>query len=129
MENNIDYLFDRMLDKNEQEAYKYAEILAKTANSGVFERAVDLLRGEDMDAAYLAAQALGKREISANALAPLLDAIHDWNTRHKNCVLVASLDAFDLRENFVDVLRIYLFGNFKASSLARDYLDHTDFHI
>ena len=39
------------------------------------------------------------------------------------------LEGFDLTESFVDVLRIYLFGNFKASQLAKDYLDSLEFGI
>jgi hypothetical protein len=63
------------------------------------------------------------------ALEPLLEVIHDKNNKQKNGALVEVLDSFDLRENFVDVLRIYLFGNFKASILAKDYLDHKEFDI
>jgi ribonuclease BN (tRNA processing enzyme) len=63
------------------------------------------------------------------ALGPLLEVIHDKNNIQTNGGLVESLESFDLREKFVDIFRIYLFGNYKASSLAKEYLDYTEFDI
>jgi len=126
---NTEYLFERMLDKNEQEAYKYAVRLAKTGDRNVFDKAIELLKGNDMEAAFLATQVLANMDNRQEALGSLLDAIHDHKNRHRNGALVASLEAFDLGEKFVDILRIYLFGNFKSSSLAKDYLDHTEFDV
>ena len=42
---------------------------------------------------------------------------------------VQILEEFDLSQRFVDVFRVYLFGNFKASSLAKEYLDSVEFDI
>ena len=34
-----------------------------------------------------------------------------------------------MAERFVDIFRVFLFGNFKASTLAKDYLDSVEFEI
>jgi hypothetical protein len=39
------------------------------------------------------------------------------------------MEEFDLSERFVDIFKIYLFGNFKASTLAKSYLDEVEFDI
>src|SRR5690606_7234547 len=122
MENNIEFLFERMLDKNEKEAHKYALRLAEIGSPEVFNRAIGLLMGKDMEDAYLAVQILSNMENRQAALDPLLEAIHDRNNYPNNGALVASLEAFDLSAKFIDMLRIYLFGNFKASALAKEYL-------
>ena len=39
------------------------------------------------------------------------------------------MEEFDLSESFVDIFRVYLFGNFKAETLAKEYLDSVEFEI
>lgn len=129
MERKIDFLFGKMLDKEENEALRYADSLAKYNTDEVMERLLSILQGEDMENAYLAAKALGKMDQKQRALGPLLEVIHKKENQQKNGGLVEALGDFDLQDNFVDILRIYLFGNFKASMLAKGYLDHAEFEI
>lgn len=129
MEKEIDFLIRRMIDKQEKDAYKYADELGEIGTDEAMEKALFLLEKNDMESAYLAARALGKMKNNKKALAPLLELIHDQKNKHHNGALVEALEAFDLREHFVDILRIYLFGNYKASTLAKDYLDYTEFDI
>lgn len=129
MENEIDFLIQRMIDKNEQEAYKYADQLGEIGTDEAMEKAISILENEDMESAYLAARALGKMKHNNKALGPLLEVIHDKKNKKNTGALVEVLEAFDLSENFVDILRIYLFGSYKASALAKEYLDHSEFDI
>ncbi|MBD8489249.1 HEAT repeat domain-containing protein [Echinicola sp. CAU 1574] len=126
---NIDLLINKMCDKKEEEAYIYADELAEIGGEEVLNKLLIVLKGEDVESAYLAARALSAMENNQEALAPLLEVIHDKNNKMKNGTFVQSLEGFDLSEKFVDILRIYLFGNFKASFLAKDYLDYTEFDI
>jgi hypothetical protein len=43
--------------------------------------------------------------------------------------MVEALMHFDCSDHFVDIFRIYLFGNLKASGLAKWMLDHEEFDI
>jgi len=118
-----------MTDKDEKEAFKYAEELAAIGTEEVYHKALDLLKSEDWEEAYLSAKVLGKMERGAEALDTLMEIIHNRENNIKAGELVVALAAFDLSNHFVDVLRIYLFGSFKASVLAKEYLDHTEFDI
>ena len=129
MENKIDFLIERMTDKEEKEAFKYAEELAAIGTEEVYQKAIELLKSKDWEVAYLSAKVLGKMEQRDEALDTLMEVIHDRDNSTRAGELVEALGVFDLSNHFVDVLRIYLFGNYKASVLAKEYLDHTEFDI
>lgn len=129
MENKIDLLIERMTDKEEKEAFKYADELAAIGTEEVYHKALDLLKSKDWEIAYLSAKVLGKMEQRDEALDTLMDIIHDRDNSIRAGELVEALSLFDLSNHFVDVFRIYLFGSYKASVLAKEYLDHTEFDI
>lgn len=129
MENNVDFLIERMTDKREQEAFKYAEKLAAIGDEEVFTKTLELLKSEDWEVSSLAAKVLSKLEQRNAALDTLMELIHDRDNVTRSGELVEALETFDLSNHFVDVLRIYLFGSYKASVLAKEYLDHTEFDI
>lgn len=129
MEHNIDILVQRMIDKDEKEAFKYADQLGKIGTEEVLDKMLFILKSHDTENVYLASKVLGMVENNERALGPLLEVIHDKNNIKSNGGLVESLEFFDLREKFVDIFRIYLFGNYKASILAKEYLDYTEFDI
>jgi len=125
----IDLLIKKMQDKNDNEAYRYADQLAEIGGAYAIEQLVQLLDAHDYETEYLAGRALGKMEDNQPSLGPLLEAIHHPRHRQQNGHLVEALQGFDCSQKFVDILRIYLFGNFKASALAKDILDSEEFDI
>jgi HEAT repeat protein len=129
MEDKIDILVQKMIDREEKESYKYAEQLARIGSEEVMDKVLRILRGTDLDNAYLAAKVLGKMENRQMGLDPLLEVILDKENMAHNGALVEALEAFDLRHKFVEIFRLYLFGSFKASTLAKYYLDFTEFDI
>lgn len=129
MGQEIDHLLEKMCDKNEAEAYLFADKLAKINSEEVVLKLIGILKGDDIENAYLAARALGQMESKHNALNTLLEVIHDKKNQHNNGGLVEMLGNFDLSYKFVDLFRIYLFGNFKSSILAKNYLDTVEFEI
>ncbi|MGY6743690.1 MAG: HEAT repeat domain-containing protein [Cecembia sp.] len=129
MEEKVDYLLQKMCDKNESEAYLYADKLAKINSEEVMQKLISILKEGDIENAYLAARALGKMERKQEALDTLLETIHDKKHQAHNGGLVEMLEHFDLSDKFVDIFRIYLFGNFKSSLLAKHYLDTVEFDI
>lgn len=129
MEQQVDDLLNKFLNKDEADPYFYGDKLAKIGTPEVKEKLIAVLKGEDLDNAFLAAKVLGSMEDNADALNALLDVIHLPANKKANGGLVSILEDFDLSEKFVDIFRIYLFGNFKAYSLAKEYLDYTEFDI
>lgn len=129
MENNVDFLIERMTDSEEQEAFKYAEKLATMGGEEVYTKVLGLLESEDWQTSSLAAKVLGQLAQKDEALDKLMEIIHNRDNITRSGELVEALEAFDLSNHFVDVLRIYLFGSYKASVLAKGYLDHTEFEI
>ncbi|AGA79664.1 HEAT repeat domain-containing protein [Echinicola vietnamensis] len=129
MTQDIDLLIHKMCDKQEEEAFVYADKLAEIGGEEVLEKLIHVLKGEDVESAYLAARGLAVMENNDAALDPLLEVIHDKKNKGHNGTFVQALEGFDISGKFVDILRIYLFGNFKASLLAKDYLDYTEFDI
>ncbi|MFD2036143.1 HEAT repeat domain-containing protein [Belliella marina] len=129
MDNKIPYLLEKMCDKSENEAYDYADKLAEIGTEEVVDQLIEIIKGDDLDNAYLAARALGKIENNQKALDPLLEVIHDSGNKNKNGQFVQALEGFDLSNKFVDLFRVYLFGNFKSSNLAKHYLDYVEFDL
>lgn len=129
MEDKIDILVHKMVDRDEKESYKFVDQLAAIGTDEVLAKVLNLLNGNDLEHAYLAAKVLGKMENGQRGLDLLLEIILDKENMARNGSLVEALEAFDLRQKFVEIFRIYLFGNFKASTHAKYYLDYTEFDI
>jgi hypothetical protein len=129
MEEQIDDLILKFLNKEESDPYHYGDKLAKIGSPEVKEKLIAVVKEGDMDNAFLAAKVLGSMDDNEDALTAILEVIHLPANRGVNGGLVSLLEEFDLSEKFVDIFRIYLFGNFKAYSLAKEYLDYTEFDI
>ncbi|MGY6560370.1 MAG: HEAT repeat domain-containing protein [Nitritalea sp.] len=126
---DLSYYIAKITDPNEEEAYFFADRIGQLGTPEALQAMVDLLHQEDEALQYLAARALSGMEDNAAALEPLMTLILAPENKQRNGALVEALEGFDLSEHFVEVVRIYLFGNFKASRLAKNYLDYTDFSI
>lgn len=129
MEHNIDSLIQKLLDKEEGDPYKYGDLLVKTESPEARDKLIEVVKSGDMEAAFVAAKVLGQMKDIEGALEAILEVIHLPANKDKNGGLVSLLGAYDLTDKFVDIFRIYLFGNFKASTLAKEYLDYTEFDI
>jgi hypothetical protein len=129
VEQQIDDLMLKFLNKEENDPYQFGDKLAKIGTPEVRQKLIAVVKGNDMDEAYLATKVLGKMEDNSEGLDAVLEVIHLPANRGTNGGLVSLLDDFDLSDKFVDIFRIYLFGNFKAHSLAKEYLDYTEFNI
>lgn len=129
MDEKVAYLIEKMCDKTDDESYIYADKLAAIRTEEVLNELIKILKGEDLDNAYLAARALSKMDNNQEALEPMLEVVHDKANKNRNGAFVQALEGFDISSKFVDIVRIYLFGNFKSSALAKEYLDYVEFDI
>lgn len=128
-ERQIDQLIEKIQDGTEPEAYKYSDQLAEIGGEYVMNKMIELLYDQNEETQYLAARTLSKIKDNHQALDPLLEAINDRENRNYNGHLVEALDGFDCSGKFVEVFKLYLFGNFKASAMAKLILDSEEFDI
>lgn len=126
---NINKLIEGLLDKNKEEPMKYGEQLVRIGGSEVQEKLIQVLQSGNTEDAYLATRVLALMDNKSMALDALFEVIHLPSNQHNNGGLVSLLEEFDLINSFVDLFRIYLFGNFNASTLAKVHLDYAEFDI
>lgn len=129
MEEEIQRLFDRMCDPEEKDAYFFADKLGQKADEKVKDELVELLKNDSWEKGYLAARALSKTPFQKEALDVIFEVIFEKKNRAFQGAFVQILEEYDLSDRFVDILKVFLFGNFKASSLAKSYLDSVEFDI
>lgn len=117
-----------LLSENDDEAIIASDWLAKNLNDEIFTFLAELLNSEDEFARDIAAVTLAKTNDN-RAIEPLFEAIQKKENENNRGVLVGCLDAFDIDEKFVDIFKLYLFGNFKVSVFALDLLNTKSFDI
>ncbi|EPR67518.1 hypothetical protein [Cyclobacterium qasimii] len=127
--NNIDKLIDNLLDKAKEEPMKYGDQLVRIGGSEVHEKLLHVLKTGDMDDAFLATRVLAMMDNKPATLDALFEVIHLPANQQNNGGLVSLVEEFDIIDKFVDLFRIYIFGNFKSSSLAKVHLDYAEFDI
>lgn len=125
----IDALIAKLTEKGQSEAFEYVNKLANDNSEYVLEKMIELLAHDDDEIVYLAARTLSKMRNNAPAYKALVNAINDKKNQNFQGALVAALSEFDSSPYFNDIFKIYLNGSFKASSLAKEILDYTEFDI
>ena len=118
-----------MCDPKEDEAYHFADKLGAMADEETKNQLITLVKGDNWEIAYLACRALSKTPWNEESLDAIFEAVFDKKNKSVQGAFTQILEEFDLAERFVDIFRVYLFGNFKASTLAKDYLDSVEFDI
>ncbi len=129
MEEEVQKLVDQMCDPSESNAYFFADKLGKAADEKVKEKLIELVNGDNWEHAYLASRALSLSKFKDEGLDAILEAIFDKKNKTHQGAFVQIMEEFDLSERFVDVFKIYLFGNFKSSTLAKLFLDEVEFDV
>lgn len=129
MEEEIQKLMDQMCDPSESNAYFFADKLGKVADDAVKDKLIELVKGDNWEQAYLSCRALSVSKFNDEGLDAILEAIFDKKNKAHQGAFVQIMEEFDLSDRFVDVFKIYLFGNFKSSTLAKAYLDEVEFDI
>lgn len=129
MSTEVDQLVSKLKDRTEDEAFRYSDRLAQIGDDYVLSTMIDLLYDDDADTKYLAARTLGKIKDNQSALEPLLRAIEDKRNEGVAGGMVEALTQFDISSKFVEIFKLYIFGNFKVSGIAKWMLDFSEFDI
>ncbi|MFC5623541.1 HEAT repeat domain-containing protein [Algoriphagus winogradskyi] len=129
MDEEIQSLIKRMSDPNEKEAFYFADKLGKKLDETGKNAVIELVKGDNWEVSYLACRALSQSPYNEESLDAIFEAITDKKNRAHQGAFVQILEEFDLSLRFVDIFRVFLFGNFKAQSLAKMYLDEVEFDM
>lgn len=129
MDEEIQGLINRMSDPNEKEAFYFADKLGKNLDVNGRDKLIELVRGDSWEIAYLACRALSQSSFNEESLDAIFEAINDKKNRPQQGAFVQILEEFDLSQRFVDIFRVFLFGNFKAQALSKMYLDEVEFDM
>ncbi len=129
MDEKAEYLIKRMTDPEEKEAFSFADKLGEVMTEESAQAMIDLISGDDWEKGYLASRAMSKSNYSNAGLKATIEAIFDKRNKDTQGAFTQILERYNLEDKFVDILRIYLFGNFKASQLAETYLNEVEFDV
>lgn len=110
-------------------AYKASNELGRIGSEDVVNSMIELLKHSHLESRIIAARTLGLVENNGEALAPLFDAIKNKENSAIAGDLLVALEGFDLSEIYVELFKVYLFGSYKVSMVAKDLLDFKEFNI
>jgi len=113
----------------DENAFHAADQLAEIGGVEVVNRLVLLLSSENHDAVYLAARALSKCEDNQTVLETVFEIVKNDKDTFRKPILVEALAGFDCSDYFLELFKLYLFGSFKVSAMAKDILDEQEFAI
>ena len=129
MPTDISVYINQLSEENNEAAYKASDALGRLGGEEVVEKMVQLLNHSHEETRVLAARTLGLIKDNAEALLPILEAVKDKQNREIAGDLLMALEGFDVSQIYVELFRLYLFGTFKVSTVAKGYLDFKEFDI
>ena len=110
-------------------AYRASDALGRIGSENVVVAMIELLNHSYPESRIMAARTLGLVENNGEALMPLLEASKNKENSAIAGDLLAALEDFDVSEIYVELFKLYLFGSYKVSMVAKDLLDHKEFSI
>ena len=126
---NISSLVEQLSGELTDKAYEASDALGRIGSEAVVKAMIELLNHPYSESRYMAARTLALVENNEDALEPLLQAIQRKENHNQAGDLLIALEEFDVSEKYVEFFKLFLFGSFKVSMVAKDLLDHKDFNI
>ncbi len=126
---DISVYLEELSGELSEKAYKASDSLGRIGSVDVVSAMIELLKHQNSESRYMAARTLGLVKDNGKALAPLLEAIQDKENSAIAGDFLVALEEFDLSGNYVDLFKLYLFGSFRVSMIAKNLLDHEEFDI
>jgi HEAT repeat protein len=129
MEDRIEKLVLQLSGTLEDSAYEASDSLGHIGSDEVVQAMIGLLEHPNADSRHLAARTLGLVANNDSALAPLLEAIQKKEHAAQAGDLLTALEGFDVSNHYVPIFKLYLFGGFKTSMIAKELMDYKEFDI
>lgn len=122
-------LLDLIENPNDDKVYETSDTLGAIGGQETLTALIKLLNHDKPEVVFLASRTLGLMKENEEALEPLFEAINDKKNAPIAGDLMMALEGFDVSEQYVSIFRLYLFGSFKVSKLAKELLDYKEFNI
>ncbi len=126
---DISHYVTQLSTELDDKAFNASDSLGRIGSSDVVSAMIDLLTHSNSESRYLAARTLGLVTNNQLALEPLLIAIDAKENEDQKGDLLSVLEGFDISNHYVEVFKLYLFGSFKTSLVAKELLDFKEFDI
>ncbi len=126
---DISHYVAQLSNELDDKAFNASDSLGRIGSSNVVSAMIDLLTHSNGESRYLAARTLGLVSNNQLALEPLLTAINAKENESQKGDLLSVLEGFDISTHYVDIFKLYLFGSFKTSLVAKELLDFKEFDI
>lgn len=129
MEDRVGKLVTQLSGSLDDGAYEASDSLGHIGSDIVINEMINLLNHPQAESRYLAARTLGLVDNNGLALEPLLEAIQKKENISQAGDLLTALEGFDVSKHYVPIFKLYLFGSFKVSMIAKELLDYKEFDI
>ena len=126
---DITTYLEQLSGKLNESAYKASDALGRIGSEPVVKAMIELLNHSYPESRIMAARTLGLVKNNDEALVPLLEAIKNKENSGIAGDLMMALEGFDVSEIFVELFKLYLFGSYKVSMVAKDLLDYKEFDV
>jgi len=110
-------------------AYKASDTLGHIGSEEILQAMIELLTHTNPDSRYMAARTLGLIENNEAALEAILEAVTNQDNAAQAGDLLSALEGFNVNSKYVEIFKLYLFGSFKVSLVAKELLDYKEFDI
>ena len=122
-------LFSVIEAGEDNNAFIAADKLADIGGEEIVNKLISLLSSSSYDTVHLAARSISKCKDNNLATEAVFELIKNGKEPFLKGILTDALSGFDCSEYFVEVFKLYLFGNFKVSAMAKEILDNEEFAI
>ena len=126
---DITVYVDQLTGEMDESAYKASDALGRIGSEEVVDEMIKLLEHPYPESRIIAARTLGLVENNSKALIPIIEAVSNKENSSIAGDLLMSLEDFDISSLYIEMFKLYLFGTFKVSTVAKGYLDFKEFDI
>jgi hypothetical protein len=129
MATDITNYVSRLTGEMTENAYKASDALGRIGSEEVVAAMTALLDHPYPESRIMAARTLGLVKNNEGALASIIEAVKNKENQAIAGDMLVALEGFDLSNQYVELFKLYLFGSFKVSMIAKNLLDYKEFEI
>jgi len=126
---DINPYVEQLKGELKETAYKASDALARIGSEEVVDEMIMLLEHPYSESRILAARTLGLMEHNERALEAIMNAVKNKENKAISGDILMCLEEYDISALYVDMFKLYLFGSFKVSTVAKGFLDFKEFDI
>ena len=120
---------EQLTGEMQESAYKASDALGRIGSEEVVDAMISLLEHPYAESRIIAARTLGLIRDSEKSVDAIMNAVKDKENSAIAGDLLMSLEELDISDLYVEMFRLYLFGTFKVSTVAKGFLDFKEFDI